>query len=187
MQASPWNTSLRITPRRCGLPAARVPPPAARKRAFSKPAWPASFLLCPAHTGAEYARVSSLHFPCRARAAPPAPEFPIRLTAIGAPVLAGVASIKGDRLYQEPSFRYLHFGPGSFPHGIRPLFPFRCPIKPAAAILGGSPIRMWMWPAHTSASMTLSLFQSHNVLTISLPFSPKNTFRLYFAANAILF
>lgn len=60
-------------------------------------------------------------------------------------------------------------------------------MKPAAAILGGIPIRMWMWPGHTSASMTLSLFQSHNVLTISLLFSPKNTFRLYFAANAILF
>lgn len=115
-----------------------------------------------------------------------APEFPIRLTAIGAPVLAGVVSIKGDCLYQEPSFRYLHFSSGSFPHGIRPLFPFRRPMKPAAAILGGSSIRMWMWPGHTSASMTLSLFQSHNVLRIlpiSLLFSPKNTFRLYFAAN----
>ena len=46
-----------------------------------------------------------------------APEFPIRLTAIGVPVLAGVVSIKGNCLYQEPSFRYLHFSSGSFPHG----------------------------------------------------------------------
>lgn len=34
LRVSPWNTGLRVTPRRCGLPAARVPPPAARKRAF---------------------------------------------------------------------------------------------------------------------------------------------------------
>lgn len=44
---------------------------------FSKPVWPVSLLLCPAHADAEYPRISSLHFPGRARAASPAPEFTV--------------------------------------------------------------------------------------------------------------
>ena len=37
-------------------------------------------------------------------------------------------------------FRHLHFSSGSFPYSIRLFFPFRRPMKLAAAILGGIPI-----------------------------------------------
>lgn len=77
IRAQRRNTSLTVTPRKCALPAAKVPLPAARKPAFSKPVWPVSLLLCPAHADAEYPRISSLHFPGRARAASPAPEFTV--------------------------------------------------------------------------------------------------------------
>ena len=63
-------------------------------------------------------------------------------------------------------------------------------MKLATAIFGGISISMWMWSAHTSASIILFPFQLHSVLRmlpISLLFSPKNTFLLYFGANAMLF
>ena len=56
-------------------------------------------------------------------------------------------------------------------------------MKLATAIFGGISISMWMWSAHTSASIILFPFQLHSVLRmlpISLLFSPKNTFLLYF-------
>lgn len=62
-------------------------------------------------------------------------------------------------------------------------------MKLATAIFGGISISMWMWSAHTSASIILFPFQLHSVLRmlpISLLFSPKNTFLLYFGANTIV-
>ena len=63
---------------------------------------------------------------------------------------------------------------------------FQDPHEPRYAIFGGISISMWMWSRHTSASIILIPFQLHSVLRmlpISLLFSPKNTFLLYFGAN----
>ena len=61
-------------------------------------------------------------------------------------------------------------------------------MKPETLILGGMLTSICMWSGHTSPSMISTPFHWHNwrnISRISMRFSSKNTFRLYFGANTI--
>ena len=71
---------------------------------------------------------------------------------------------------------------------IRLLFPFRYPMKLLTLIFGGILTSRCIWSGHTSPSIISTPFHWHNcrsISRISVRFSPKNTFLLYFGANTM--
>ena len=126
---------------------------------FRSSAWSVALLLCLAHTGVKYTPVSSLHFFLLC----PRGTLSTRIPDFGICISVPETSRKHQAALS-----------------------FQDPHEPRYAIFGGISISMWMWSGHISASMLLIPFQLHSalrMLPISLLFSPKNTFRLYFEAN----
>ena len=126
---------------------------------FRSLAWSAALLLCPARTDIGCTPVSSLHFFLLC----PRGTLSTRIPDFGICISVPETSRKHQAALS-----------------------FQDPHEPRYAIFGGISISMWMWSRHTSASIILIPFQLHSVLRmlpISLLFSPKNTFLLYFGAN----
>ena len=126
---------------------------------FRSLAWSAALLLCPARTDIGCTPVSSLHFFLLC----PRGTLSTRIPDFGICISVPETSRKHQAALS-----------------------FQDPHEPRYAIFGGISISMWMWSGHISASMLLIPFQLHSalrMLPISLLFSPKNTFRLYFEAN----